>query len=154
MRVLVTGVENPTGKAIVESLADAGHQVRAFGLAPGTNPFQGRANVEPFAGDAALGGSLEPVAAECQAVVHAANLDRAATAITVEAGTRYARFAAERELVEHLIVLMPVGNRRGLAKGLETAETDTRAARVPHTLLAAETPQAAALEVARLLGKR
>ncbi|MEK6986082.1 MAG: NAD(P)H-binding protein [Candidatus Thermoplasmatota archaeon] len=153
MRVLVTGVENPTGKAIVESLADAGHQVRAFGLAPGTNPFQSRANVEPFAGDAALGGSLEPVAAECQAVVHAANLDRAATAVTIESGTRYARFAAERELVEQLIVLMPVGNR-SLAKGIASAETHIRAARVPHTLLAAETPEAAAAEVAHILSTR
>ncbi len=151
MRILVTGVGNPTGAAIVAALAESGHTVRAFGVAPGTNPFADQPRVEPFAGDAFLGGSLEPVASECQALVHAAPLDRTATAYQVERGTLYARYAAERELVNHLVVLMPTHAPRALAGALAQAEAHAKGARVPHTVLAAETPEAAAREVARLL---
>lgn len=151
MRVLVTGVENPTGKAIVTALAAAGHSVRAFGLAPGHNPFASTPSVEPFAGDVALGGSLEPVAAECQALVHAANLDAQASAVQVTEGTRYARFAAERELVDRFVVLLPAERPRRLGTAFDAAEDFARASRVPATLLAAESPDAAAAQVVRLV---
>ena len=151
MRILVTGVQAPMGAAIVRTLAAAGHMVRAFGLAPGSNPFAATPSVEPFAGDAALGGSLEPVASECQAIVHVATLDAKPTARAVTEATRYARFAAERELVDQFIVVLPAAAPRALAAALAEAETLAKQARVPHTILAAETPEAAATQVARLL---
>ncbi len=151
MRILVTGAENPTGAAIATALAASGHTVRAFGIAPGTNPFADQARIEPFAGDVALGGSLEPVASECQAIVHAASLDSKASAVHVASGTRYARFAAERELVQQFVVLLPADAPRSLSSAIEQAETLVKATRVPHTLLVAETPEAAATQVSRLM---
>jgi hypothetical protein len=151
MRILVTGVRNPTGAAIAKGLAASGHTVRAFGLPPGTNPFADDARIEPFAGEPGLQGSLEPVAAECQAIVHAAALDEDATATTVETGARYARFAAERELVDQFVLVLPPNAPRSLASAVEKAETLAKAARVPHTILAAETPEAASDQVQRIL---
>lgn len=112
MRILVTGPLNPVGRAVVTALAGKGHQVRAFGVEPGTNPFQGVANVQCFPGWIQVGGSLEPVASECRAVIHCAPLDapgddKAAHTAALEKGALYARYAAERELVGAFVVALP-----------------------------------------------
>lgn len=125
MRVLVTGPLNPVGRAVVLGLAERGHQVRAFGVEPGEQPFAGAANVETYPGWVQVGGSLEPVAVECRAIVHCAPLDepgddRQAHAAKVEKGTLYARYAAERELVGAFIVALPAAGR-AWSKVLEQA---------------------------------
>jgi nucleoside-diphosphate-sugar epimerase len=115
MRVLVTGPLNPVGRAVVKDLAAKGHQVRAFGVEPGTDPFAGVANVECYPGWVQVGGSLEPVATECRALIHCAAhdepADRMAHAAKVEKGTLYARYAAERELVGAFVVALPAESR-------------------------------------------
>jgi hypothetical protein len=141
MRILVTGPLNPTGKAVVEALAGAGHVVRAFGIPPGEDPFQDP-NVEVFPGEIGLNGSVEPVAAECQAIVHCAPLDkpgkdRMAFAGHVEKGTLYARYAAERELVSAFIALFPAEPARGWGKAMDQAKAHVQATRkvVPQKVL-------------------
>lgn len=134
MRVLVTGPSNPIGAALVKALADAGHEVRAFGIEPGQNPFAGLANVTTYPGWVQVGGSLEPVASECQALVHAANLDAAgddkkAHAVHIERGTLYARYAAERELVQQFVALFPVDAPRAYAAPLAQAKAHAQATR-------------------------
>ena len=116
MRILVTGPLNPVGRAVVKELAAKGHQVRAFGVEPGETPFAGMANVECYPGWVQVGGSLEPVAVECRAIVHCAPLDDAgddkqAHAAKLEKGTLYARYAAERELVGAFLVALPTATR-------------------------------------------
>ena len=112
MRILVTGPETSVGQAVVKALAKQGHEVRAFGVEPGDNPFAGVANVDCFPGWVHIGGSLEPVASECRAVIHCAPLaapgdDKAAHTAMLEKGTLYARYAAERELVGAFVVALP-----------------------------------------------
>src|SRR5688572_12972485 len=104
MRVLVTGPGNDFGKQVCEALSKAGHQVRAFGLPAGTNPFSHLGNVEIYPGVVEIGGSVEPVACECQAIVHCSNLDAPAKdgtaqahAVHIAQGSLYVRYAAERE---------------------------------------------------------
>lgn len=158
MRILVTGAANPFGAAVCRSLAHAGHTVRAFGVPAGDDPFQGAANIECYPGDIVTGGSIEPVAAECQAIVHAANLDdptgdRSADAVHVEAGTRYARYGAERELVQKFIALFPAAVPRGIGAAVQQAEAHVKGTRklVPHTLLYVATPDEAARQVVAAL---
>ncbi len=74
MRILVTGPETTVGREVVKILAKGGHEVRAFGVEPGSDPFHGVANVSCFPGWVHIGGSLEPVASECRAVIHCAPL--------------------------------------------------------------------------------
>lgn len=117
MRILVTGPLNPVGRAVVTELAKQGHQVRAFGVEPGTDPFHGMANVECYPGWVWVGGSLEPVASEVRALIHCAPLDapgddRAAHTALLEKGTLYARYAAERELVGAFVVAFPASPGR------------------------------------------
>lgn len=160
MRVLVTGAANPFGAALCKALADEGHAVRAFGIPAGEDPFHDP-RIEVYPGDIANGGSVEPVASECKVLVHAANLDApvgdaAAHAVHVEAGTRYARYAAERELVEHFIALFPAGAPRGLGKVLKQAEQHVVATRkiVPHHLLHVATPDEAVRQVKGAIAAR
>lgn len=157
MRVLVTGAANPFGAALCKALAEDGHAVRAFGIPPGEDPFHDH-RIEVYPGDVATGGSVEPVASECKVLVHAANLDApagdaAAHAVHVEAGTRYARYAAERELVERFIALFPAGAPRGLGKVLKQAEQHVVATRklVPHHVLHVATPDEAVRQARALL---
>lgn len=159
MRILVTGAANPYGAAVCRALADLGHTVRAFGIAPGEDPFH-HPQVEPFAGDLAVGGSVEPVAAECQALVHCAAFDDAvpggqSQSFHVERGTLYARYAAERELVAQFIAVMPSAAPRGLGAAVKQAETHVQGTRklVPHVLLHVATPEEAARQVAASIAR-
>lgn len=117
MRVLVTGATNAYGQAIVKELAAAGHKVRAFGVDAGDDRFAGVENVKSFPGWIEVAGSIEPVLAERQAVVHAACLDpvprgrdgKRKAAVRIEKGTLFTVYGAEREQVDHFIHLTPAG---------------------------------------------
>lgn len=160
MRVLVTGAANPHGAAVCKALAKSGHTVRAFGIPAGEDPFHGAANIECYPGDVATGGSVEPVASECQAFVHASNLDdpgedKAAHAVKVERGTRYARYSAERELVSSFVALFPATPPRGFGDAFKQAEAHVAATRkiVPHTLLHVASPDEAVQQVQAALAR-
>ena len=160
MRVVVTGAANPFGSAICKALAKNGHDVRAFGIPAGEDPFHGTPGISCFPGDIATGGSVEPVAAECQAFVHASNLDaagadRTAFAVHVERGTRYARYSAERELVSMFVALFPASPPRGLGDVVKKAEAHVAGTRkiVPHTMLHVATPDEAVKQVTGALAK-
>jgi uncharacterized protein YbjT (DUF2867 family) len=153
MRILVTGPANPVGAAVVRALAAAGHEVRAFGVPPGRDPF-GLPGIAIFPGRIDLGGSLEPVASECQAIVHCAALDaiagsKAHRALVLENGALFARYAAERELVQRLVVVLPAQPDKADAEAIARAEARVKATRptVPVTLLRAASPEAAARDV-------
>jgi uncharacterized protein YbjT (DUF2867 family) len=139
MRVLVTGPQSPVGRTLVEAIAKAGHHVRAFGVPPGEKPFAGTPNVECYPGQVELGGSVEPVASEVQAVVHCSNLDepgrdRKAHAIHIAKGTLYVGYAAQRELVDDYICLMPWSPGRW-SEALRRAQEAAEAVRVPHAVV-------------------
>lgn len=160
MRVLVTGPLNPFGQAVVEALAGAGHDVRAFGVPAGEDPFHGLAHVECFPGDVALGGSIEPVAAECKAIVHCANLDapgsdKHAHAVHLERGTLYTRYGAERDPAERFVALFPATPPRLWSKALEQAEEHVRRTHpvVAQSLLRVADPQEAAQKVVQLVSQ-
>lgn len=132
MRVLVTGATNPTGEAIVRTLAARGHPVRAFGVDAGDDRFAGIDHVTSFPGWVEVGGSIEPVLAERQALVHAACLDapgknKRQSAVRIERGSLYATYAAEREQVDHFIHLAPADPGRVYAhvqrQAIEHVET-------------------------------
>jgi hypothetical protein len=121
VRILVTGPLNPVGRAVVMALAQQGHEVRAFGVEAGLDPFHGVANVECFPGWCHVGGSIEPVASEARALIHCAPMDapgedKAAHALSVERGTLYARYTAERELVGAFVVALPANPGRAWGK--------------------------------------
>jgi uncharacterized protein YbjT (DUF2867 family) len=160
MRIVVTGAANPFGAAVCLALAKAGHDVRAFGIPAGEDPFHGAANISCYPGDIATPGSVEPVAVECQAFVHCSNLDtpgddKAAHAVIIERGTRYARFGAERELVSLFAALFPAAPARGWGPVLKQAEAHVVATRkiVPHVLLHVASPQEAVQQVQAALAR-
>lgn len=152
MRILVTGPLNPVGRAVVLRLAKQGHQVRAFGVPAGTDPFKGVADVECYPGHIQVGGSMEPVASECRAVVHCAPLDapgedKAAHTAMVEKGTLYARYAAERELVGAFVVALPANPGR-FGKPLAQARAHVEGTRKLVPTVVVETDDAAVVVAA------
>lgn len=114
MRVCVTGATNPVGEAIVHALLEARHDVRAFGVPAGDDRYDGT-DALTFPGWVEVGGSLEPVLSEREAVVHAAEFDavgkgKEATrkhAVRIQKGALYVRYAAEREQVDHFVHVTP-----------------------------------------------
>lgn len=141
----------------MEALLTAGHEVRAFGVPPGSTLFDGL-DVATFPGTLAVGGSIEPALSECQALVHAATLDEPgkdaqAHAFHVERGTLYARYGAERELVQQAVYLFPESPARKWASVLAQAEAHAKATRtiVPHTILRVSDPSNAAKHVVAAL---
>lgn len=111
MRVAVTGPMSKVGKAIVKELVGRGHHVRAFGVPQGEDPFPDL-DVQYHPGSVQVGGSIEPVLSERQALVHAACMDdpgkdKKQHAVHIEQGTLYARYGAEREQVDHFIHVTP-----------------------------------------------
>jgi NAD(P)-dependent dehydrogenase (short-subunit alcohol dehydrogenase family) len=158
VRVLVTGALNPVGRAVALALAKEGHQVRAFGIEPGSDPFHGVAGIECFPGWVHIGGSLEPVAAECQAIVHCAAHDevedKAAHAAKVEKGTLYARYAAEREYVGAFVVSLPTATRTwaNVLRQARAAAEGTRKA-IPLRIVDGADPQAVLAAFKQLAGK-
>lgn len=111
MRVAVTGPLNPYGSAIVRELAARGHDVRAFGVPAGDDPFPDL-DVRCHPGWVQVPGSIEPVLSEREAIIHAACLDapgkdKQAHAVLIDRGTLYTRYGAEREQVDHFIHLTP-----------------------------------------------
>ena len=134
MRVLVTGATNPYGEAIVRRLAADGHAVRAFGVPAGDDRFGDIDGVTSFPGWVEVGGSIEPVLAEREALVHAACLDdpgkdKRKAAIHIERGTLYTRYAAEREQVDHFIHLAPVAPGRTYSQVQANARDQVEATR-------------------------
>jgi hypothetical protein len=126
VRVLVTGPLNPVGRAVATALADDGHQVRAFGTEPGSDPFPGDTRIECYPGWLHIGGSLEPVLSECHALIHCATLDepgddRQAHAVHIERGTLYTRYAAEREPVGAFVAVFPASPGRLWGKAVDQA---------------------------------
>lgn len=154
MRVVVTGVMNPFGAAVVRALAEAGHGVRAFGVPHDENPFQGLGNVHPHPGRIDVTGSIEPVLSQRQALIHCANLDapgkdRKAHAFKIERGTLAARYGAEREQVDDLIALFPASPDARFAPSMEAAEAQVGRTRgfVNHRVLKVASPDDAARQV-------
>ncbi len=160
MRVLVTGPTNPAGRAVVEALAAAGHSVRAFGIPAGENPFAGLPGVECFPGHVEIGGSVEPAACECQAIVHCAALDapgddKRAHALHIERGTLYTRFAAERELVGRFVAVFLASPERAWGAVLRKAEVHARGthAGVPTIIFHVSSAEEAAQKVVATLSQ-
>lgn len=110
MRVVVTGAGNPYGQAIVDALLAEGAKLRLFGC---TEEEAARwPDVAWFPGRVATLGSIEPVLAEREILVHAASLDapgkdKSAHAVHISRGTLAARYGAERELMDLFVHVTP-----------------------------------------------
>lgn len=148
MRVLVTGSLNPVGRAVVAALAKDGHQVRVFGIEPGSDPFHGNPSIECYPGWLQVGGSLEPVMSECHALIHCATLDepgddKQAHAVHIERGTLYARYAAEREPVGAFVAAFPASPGRAWGKAVDQAKTHVAGTHrlVPTTVVESDDPE-------------
>lgn len=69
--------------------------------------------------------------------------------MVLENGTLFARYAAERELVQRLVAVLPAEGGPDDAKSISRAEAHLRATRpgIPVTVLRAASPAAAAKDV-------
>ncbi len=157
MRVVVTGAGNPYGAAIVEALQKEGHMVRLFG---GSAELSQRfPEAQWHAGDLSTIGSIEPVLAEREVLVHAACMDapgrdKVAHAIHIERGTLGCKYGAERELVEQFIHITPAAPDRTYSVALARAVGIVESCRTvaTHVVLAADPAQTAA-DVIAAMGK-
>ncbi len=157
MRVVVTGAGNPVGRAIVHKLLAHGHMVRIFGDDAGVvSQFEGEGTVQWHAGDLRVLGSIEPVLAEREALVHAAACDKplankTAWAETVERGALGCKYGAERELLEQLIHVVPSNTGRfGEAHALAVGHIEA-CRKVEASVITAHDPETTATEVVHLL---
>lgn len=160
MRFVVTGAGNPHGKAIVDALVAEDHQVRLFGCTAEVAAAWGE-TVQFHPGRLTTLGSIEPVLAEREVLIHAACLDavvgkgkkaKVDHAVHIERGTLGCRYGAERELVEQFVhVAPPVGSKSifqaSQDKAMRTAQ-DTRKVDT-HIVHAHIDPAATAAEVLR-----
>lgn len=165
MRTLVTGGGNPHGQAIVKALLASGHHVRVFGgEAHDMDAFHGHGGSGELSwvpGDVRIGGSIEPALSERQALIHAQPMDPAGDdkslhAVRLVDGGRYVRYAAEREQVDHLILVTPSQPARAFAQPHEAAIQQVQAVRgvMNHAILrAGNDPATTAKEVLAMLAK-
>ncbi len=157
MRVVVTGAANPVGRAIVHKLLAHGHMVRLFGGdASDAAPFEGEGTVQWHAGDLRTLGSIEPVLAEREALVHAAACDKPlsdkiAWAETVERGALSCKYGAERELLEQLIHVVPANTGRFSQAHASAVAHVESCRKVEASVITAHDPETTAAEVVDLL---
>ncbi len=155
MRVVVTGAGNPTGEAIVRALQKEGHMIRLFGIDAETAArFEG---VQWHPGHLTTIGSIEPVLAEREVLVHAACLDapgkdKRQHAVHIERGTLGCKYGAERELLDQFIHVTPATPDKtysvAQANAVATAESSRK---VPVHIVRASSPEQAAQEVLEVI---
>ncbi len=152
----MTGASNPFGAAIVQALLDQGHQVRIFG---GDASLQETFPAAQWhAGHVATPGSIEPVLAEREVLIHAAGLDapgkdKHAHAMHIERSALGARYGAERELLDQLILVAPSDMGR-FEQAHERAKVTVEACRkVSATVITASTPDDTAKHVLSALSE-
>lgn len=157
MRVVVTGAGNAFGRAIVHKLLQKGHMVRLFGGSPDlADAFASDGEVQWHAGDLHVLGSIEPVLAEREVLIHAASCDKpegdkTSWAARVERATLGCKYGAERELLEQFIHLSPSHpGRFGQAHERAVAIVES-CRKVEASVVAATDPDATAEEVLRLM---
>lgn len=155
MRVVVTGAGNPVGQAIVHKLLQKGHQVRLFGVGPDVaDRFEGP--VQWHAGDLRTIGSIEPVLAEREVLVHAAPCDeptgdKTAWAVTLERGALGCKYGAERELLEQFITVVPEKAGRFAQAHARVVATVESCRKVEASVVTAHAPEATAEQVLKLV---
>ena len=158
MRVVVTGAGNPHGAAIVDALVAKEHSIRLFGCTAEEAARWGD-KVQWHAGHLSTVGSIEPVLAEREVLIHAACLDaepgkkqHEAFAARIERSTLGCRYGAERELLDQFIHVAPADAkgpfRENQARAVQIAEATRK---VPVHVVRAASPDATAQEVLRLL---
>jgi uncharacterized protein YbjT (DUF2867 family) len=156
MRVVVTGAGNPFGSAIVRALQEAGHMIRLFGVDADVGSKFGE-NVQWHPGHVATLGSIEPVLAEREVLVHAACLDapgkdKQAHAVHIERGTLGARYGAERELLDQFIHITPATPSRTYSVAQKNAvDVAAGCRKVPTTVIEAADPTQVAVAVLKAI---
>lgn len=156
MRTVVTGAGNPYGEAIVHELLKRDHQVRLFAVdAEVAQRFEGEGTVPWYAGHLETPGSIEPVLAEREVLVHAACLDeptgsRREHALHIERGTLGCKYGAERELVDQFIHVAPATGGRDPYRDVQKAAADMARStlKVPVEVITASDPETTAKQVA------
>lgn len=157
MRVVVTGAGNPFGRAIVHKLLAKGHMVRLFGGGPEVvRAFEGEGTVQWHPGDLRVVGSIEPVLAEREVLVHAATMDephgdRTQWALGIERGAVGCRYGAERELLDQFIHLSPARPGRFAQAHQRAVATVESCRKVEASVVTAVEPESTADEVLRLV---
>ncbi|WP_199443719.1 SDR family oxidoreductase [Umezawaea beigongshangensis] len=127
MRVAVAGGTGLTGKRVVESLVEAGHEPVVLSRGSGV--------------DLVSGSGLDDALTGVETVVDVSNVTTTRAAVSVaffEAATRHLLAAAERAGVRHHVVLSIVGCDRvdlGYYEGKRRQEELVRAGAVPWTVL-------------------
>ncbi len=157
MRVVVTGAGNAYGEAIVKALQKEGHMIRLFGVDGAVAAKFG--DVQWHAGELTTIGSIEPVLAEREVLVHAACMDapgkdKVAHAVLIERGTLGCKYGAERELLDQFIHITPEDPGRTYSVAHANAIATVESCRkVPtHVIKANDVDRAAAAVVLAISG--